>query len=54
MQLPSIKRVATVTVSLVILQNLSGYVVHYVENDEVVVNVKLPEKDDYVLNIFAY
>jgi hypothetical protein len=34
-------------------EDLSGYVIHYIDNDEVVVIAKFPEKDDYVLNIFA-
>ena len=33
-------------------EDLQGNVVHYVENDEVVFNVQLPEDGDYALNIY--
>ena len=34
-------------------EDLQGNVIHYMDNDEVVFNIQLPEDGDYALNIFA-
>jgi hypothetical protein len=34
-------------------EDLERYVIHRVEKNEIVINVRLPEKDDYALDLFA-
>ena len=34
-------------------EDLQGNVIHYMDNDEIVFNIKVPEDGDYALNLFA-